>query len=167
MLKKRQWEQSSCYSFYQFEEAERHFKRNDEKAPPNVNKVSFSKIQNAISVTECHLQHNSIIDLKHSHFLPEPEFQFESYKMLDYYNLRGVVIFKGTEEARARMVANDAIRLKKDSRKKDYLKSPLDCWERTKKLFELPEMEFKAYEAKDKQDGFKLFKQKIFKKGER
>ena len=56
MLKKRQWEQSSCYSFYQFEEAERHFKRNDEKAPASVNKVSFSKIRNARSVTECHLQ---------------------------------------------------------------------------------------------------------------
>jgi len=99
--------------------------------------------------------------------LPEPEFQFESYKMLDYYNLRGVVIFKGTEEARARMVANDAIRLKKDGRKKDYSKSPLDCWERMKKLFYLPEMEFNAYEAKDKKDGFKLFRQEIFKKGER
>ena len=65
------------------------------------------------------------------------------------------------------MVVNDAIRLKKDSRKKDDSKSPLDCWERTKKLFELPEMEFKAYEAKDKKDGFKLFRQEIFKKGER
>ena len=39
MLKKRQWEQSSCYSFYQFEEAERYFKRYDEKAIASVNKV--------------------------------------------------------------------------------------------------------------------------------
>ena len=28
-------------------------------------------------------------------------------------------------------------------------------------------MEFNAYEAKDKKDGFKLFRQEIFKKGER
>ena len=56
--------------------------------------------------------------------------------MLDYYNLIGVVIFKGTEEARAKMVANDAIRLKK-GRKEDYLEIPLDCWERTKNLFQL------------------------------
>ena len=47
------------------------------------------------------------------------------------------------------MVLNDAIRLKKDSRKQDYSKSPLDCLERTKKLFELPEKQFKAYEAKE------------------
>ena len=39
MLKKRQWEQSSCYSFYQFEEAERYFKRNDKKALASVKKV--------------------------------------------------------------------------------------------------------------------------------
>ena len=39
MLKKRQWAQSSCYSFYQFEEAERYFKRNDKKALAYVNKV--------------------------------------------------------------------------------------------------------------------------------
>ena len=104
-----------------------------------MNKVPFSKIRNAERnarpVADCLLQHNSMIELKHSHFLPEPEFQFESYKMLDYYNLRGVVIFKGAEEARERMAANDASRLKKESRKKDYSKSPLDCWERTKKLF--------------------------------
>ena len=87
--------------------------------------------------------------------------------MLDYYNLRGVVIFKGAEEARARIVANDASRLKKDGRKKDYSKSPLDCWERTKKVFELPEKEFIVFEAKDKKDGFKLFRQEILKKGER
>ena len=87
--------------------------------------------------------------------------------MLDYYNLRGVVIFKGTEEARAKMMANDAIRLKKDGRKQDYSKSPLDCWERTKKVFELPEKEFIVFEAKDKKDGFKLFRREIFKKGER
>ena len=64
------------------------------------------------------------------------------------------------------MVANDAIRLKKD-RKKDYSEIPLDCWERTKKVFELPEKEFIVFEAKDKKDGFKLFRQEIFKKGER
>ena len=87
--------------------------------------------------------------------------------MLDYYNLRGVVIFKGTEEARAEMVANDAIRLKKDGRKKDYSKSPLDCWERTKKVFELPEKEFKDLEEKGKKDGLMLFRREIFKKGER
>ena len=75
--------------------------------------------------------------------------------------MRGVVIFKGTEEARAKMVANDAIRLKKD-RKKDYSEIPLDCWERTKKVFELPEKEFIVFEAKDKKDGFKLFRQEIF-----
>ena len=77
-----------------------------------------------------------------------------------------MAIFKGTEEARSKMVANDAIRLKKD-RKKDCSKIPLDCWERTKKLFELPEKQFNALEAKDKKDGFKLFRQEIFKKGGR
>ena len=86
--------------------------------------------------------------------------------MLDYYNLIGIVIFKETEEARAKMVANDAIRLKKD-RKKGYSEIPLDCWERTKKVFELPEKEFIAFEAKDKKDGFKLFRKEIFKKGGR
>ena len=64
------------------------------------------------------------------------------------------------------MVANDAIRPKKD-RKKDYSKIPLDCWERTKKLFYLPEKEFKAIEAKGKKDGLMLFRREIFKKGER
>ena len=64
------------------------------------------------------------------------------------------------------MVANDAIPLKKD-RKKDHSAIPLDCWERTKKLFELPEIEFNAIEAKDKKDGFKIFRQEIFKKGKR
>ncbi len=64
------------------------------------------------------------------------------------------------------MVANDAIRLKKD-RKKDYSKIPLDCWERTKKLFYLPEKEFKELEEKDKKDGLMLFRREIFKKGER
>ena len=39
MLKKRQWEQSSCYSFYQFEGAEKYFKGNDVKALSSVNKV--------------------------------------------------------------------------------------------------------------------------------
>ena len=39
LLKKRQWEQSSCYSFYQFEGAERYFKRNDVKALSYVKKA--------------------------------------------------------------------------------------------------------------------------------
>ena len=39
LLKKRQWEQSSCYSFYQFEGAERHFKGNYVKALSSVKKV--------------------------------------------------------------------------------------------------------------------------------
>ncbi len=64
------------------------------------------------------------------------------------------------------MMANDAIRLKKD-RKNDYSKIPLDWWERVKKLFELPEQEFKALEEKEKKDQFKLFRREIFKKGER
>ena len=80
--------------------------------------------------------------------------------------MQNVVIFKGTEEARAKMVANDAIRLKKD-RKKDYSEIPLDCWERTKKVFELPEKEFKELEEKGKKDGLMLFRREIFKKGER
>ena len=80
--------------------------------------------------------------------------------------MQNVVIFKGTEEAHAKMLANDAIRLKKD-RKKDYSKIPLDCWERTKKLFYLPEKEFNELEEKGKKDGLMLFRREIFKKGER
>ena len=64
------------------------------------------------------------------------------------------------------MVANDAGRLKKE-RKEDYSKSPLDCWERTKKLFELPEKEFKELKERGRKNGFKLFRREIFKKGER
>ena len=39
LLKKRQWEQSSCYSFYQFEGAERYFKRNDKNILESGKKV--------------------------------------------------------------------------------------------------------------------------------